>query len=1834
MTTTTHRNHNSGKNHIHTHGNGYHPTLYRQFQHEADGEDEVEADPENEQDEDDVDEDDDEDDDVDEWEEEDDFDEGEIPLPPTMSSFRRGNSLEDDMLRGDTDGGNRRLQNPQYPQRHYQRQDLLPGPTREEYERTILKLGKLNATLTANVAALYAENAAASVSSSSSSFRRCADPEDARDNSIEEGEQVEEEELQDEQVELEVEEEEEIEQDARGSANFGRRKRVTMELTPNEEYNHYGEEDASAAAMEGDHPQRQQQQQQQLFLDHDGIMNESSSPPPSPSTSSSPYTHQYYVKLLAKSERTNEKLKKQLAAQKKLVGQLSVNLKVAAEKIMELHNANLNGGGSDRWNKKKENEKDKEKSKEEVSVTEKGVNTEPLIDEDDRHHHHVMERRLQRLQHQYQRQRHQYQSYRTQQHRHLHEVRTQLQSFHSLLVENSLTHDEKRERLLSNRNDGRNEDVHPWNATNTSMFAEMETPEEIMQRIICNLRGDAVNGAAGGDGGGNGGNEPVGSGTATAKNTASAMDFSGLRIGDGVARTVEIKDGAVAADDADANADDADDADIAADDNHNDADEIYSGIHDSNDSSHQEKVENPPEENAVSDSLENAVYERDVVCDDDGNGNDNGDDDDTDEDMNMPTNEEQAAHVEAVAKTSFFDNHGNKDDDLRGKDIVSDDDGEFGKAVDANVGNSGQVVDQDNSNVSLSIPHLDEEGTDQISGNCDSSLHGHPPHDDSKSEGNESSDGSDNGTDQISGNCDSSLHGYPPHDGGIQLGGDDSGNHFEPDSKSEGNESSDARDNSDIESDDDLEEPAGNVIHRDQRIEADDDDSCVEYGATAQDPRQHTEMDDDSEESLPCQANSVSHVDSVNNTFSEHNNDTIDDIVERESHIDTTTRARDPPDLGFDHVDFHGNNDDDNDNCDDDLEDPPAHRTPDSGHEECKYESDESVEDEARSDRDDGGDQNRIVDQDNVSRSKNVISAVDTRGAEPDRHGHESVIHEMYSGHENPDETGCLGERDFRIDESDDESNEPISDVITESSETARGRDIDQHCDETSAIDANSDKSTGQAIPNIAEASSLINPSTDADDRHDKGDITEQTRDPAQDCPSSLQPSNDPLSRDDESQNAISRRYDDEDDQSIDSAELDSNVHIVHIDRGSFNPDEISESCEEQVNTSLLQSDRDVDVPYGKNVQSFHSEGIDSCMEEVNTYLLKTDEDSYSGNQVHGARETVDQTEMTEPLPKKGVEIGIQVGKGLCDGDITLDGKYPDDPQECEEEQNLTVPVEINPDDDYSNNFDSRKPDDESDNGERSEINPQSEVRKVGYIDEVANTARIQKEDSEATHDRIENSGDSNAENTVRRDDAMEESKEPSASAAPQTQGDAPPETENYLGGDSEIPEIGGTTRDGDSNENDERSQSQGSVESEATENYRSPESSLAAVGVQSRVNDESNFDSPIDDRIRRKVSSGRLEDNSDVVMDLYDESDDEFAAQNDDQPGEDDYVAKEGKDTDGVCSVASGAFGEDESIDSGSYEGLNGVPAYINADGMNISDSGKKDSPNTLPPSSVSGSQVGGTSSVKDSVKKFNEKLERKMTQARDDKSMKSWTMSTVYTNETRDISVYSKSAFSKLNKDDPLSTRLSRKQLFQHAGSSFKEFLSDPNNTDNNEDDSHNRTVLIRARDKKSLVPPYKPPGFPEIKLEDGPIFSKDKGDGYYVYKSSSGNEYRGNWKDGRRHGQGLAKYRDGEVYIGEWKRGRRHGHGVLHLANSEVFDGGWDANKKHGLGIYFWADGEADVSWYEYDQRKESIRWTKDRRRSYRLDLASSRKDQISLTEASKIVKRWQRKSFLHG
>lgn len=46
----------------------------------------------------------------------------------------------------------------------------------------------------------------------------------------------------------------------------------------------------------------------------------------------------------------------------------------------------------------------------------------------------------------------------------------------------------------------------------------------------------------------------------------------------------------------------------------------------------------------------------------------------------------------------------------------------------------------------------------------------------------------------------------------------------------------------------------------------------------------------------------------------------------------------------------------------------------------------------------------------------------------------------------------------------------------------------------------------------------------------------------------------------------------------------------------------------------------------------------------------------------------------------------------------------------------------------------------------------------------------------------------------------------------------------------------------------------------------------------------------------------------------------------------------------------------------------------------------------------------------------------------------------------------------------------------------------------------------------------------------------------------KYNDGSTYDGEWKDGKRNGQGVMKYPSGQQYDGEWKNGKKHGRGAV--------------------------------------------------------------------------------------
>ena len=93
-----------------------------------------------------------------------------------------------------------------------------------------------------------------------------------------------------------------------------------------------------------------------------------------------------------------------------------------------------------------------------------------------------------------------------------------------------------------------------------------------------------------------------------------------------------------------------------------------------------------------------------------------------------------------------------------------------------------------------------------------------------------------------------------------------------------------------------------------------------------------------------------------------------------------------------------------------------------------------------------------------------------------------------------------------------------------------------------------------------------------------------------------------------------------------------------------------------------------------------------------------------------------------------------------------------------------------------------------------------------------------------------------------------------------------------------------------------------------------------------------------------------------------------------------------------------------------------------------------------------------------------------------------------------------------------------------------------------------------------------------------------------------------YKGEYKDGKFHGQGIFNYPDGTIYKGKWKDGNKQGKGTLTFLYGDKYEGEWKDNKKNGQGKYIFSSGGKVVGEFrggkdwntkEYDKEGNIIR-----------------------------------------
>ena len=76
---------------------------------------------------------------------------------------------------------------------------------------------------------------------------------------------------------------------------------------------------------------------------------------------------------------------------------------------------------------------------------------------------------------------------------------------------------------------------------------------------------------------------------------------------------------------------------------------------------------------------------------------------------------------------------------------------------------------------------------------------------------------------------------------------------------------------------------------------------------------------------------------------------------------------------------------------------------------------------------------------------------------------------------------------------------------------------------------------------------------------------------------------------------------------------------------------------------------------------------------------------------------------------------------------------------------------------------------------------------------------------------------------------------------------------------------------------------------------------------------------------------------------------------------------------------------------------------------------------------------------------------------------------------------------------------------------------------------------------------------------------------------YFLASGDKFEGQFKDGKKHGQGTYTFANGDVYKGQFKDDKKHGQGTEFYESGNKYEGQFKDGLKNGLGTYFYENGD---------------------------------------------------------
>lgn len=111
-------------------------------------------------------------------------------------------------------------------------------------------------------------------------------------------------------------------------------------------------------------------------------------------------------------------------------------------------------------------------------------------------------------------------------------------------------------------------------------------------------------------------------------------------------------------------------------------------------------------------------------------------------------------------------------------------------------------------------------------------------------------------------------------------------------------------------------------------------------------------------------------------------------------------------------------------------------------------------------------------------------------------------------------------------------------------------------------------------------------------------------------------------------------------------------------------------------------------------------------------------------------------------------------------------------------------------------------------------------------------------------------------------------------------------------------------------------------------------------------------------------------------------------------------------------------------------------------------------------------------------------------------------------------------------------------------------------------------------------------------------GTVNENEEPDGYGTMIYNSGAFYKGNWKEGHWHGNGILRTPNGDSYEGDFVYDCRHGRGIYKYENGDVYEGDFSSDKRHGKGTFLFQQGSMyrgdfaygnfeGYGWYEFDE-----------------------------------------------